>query len=106
MNRNNAPENLEYSIKRNPDVSLTIVTNGSTLDRYIDIFEKYKNNINLQFSLDSANSKNRELGIYKILTPTAERSLYELSKRRIKTRINMVVTRVNKNILPAYLVEF
>jgi MoaA/NifB/PqqE/SkfB family radical SAM enzyme len=90
-------EILEYSIKRNPDVLLTIVTNGSTLERYIDTFEKYKNNINLQFSLDSANSESREHGIYKILNPKTEHSLYELSKRGIKTRINMVVTRANKN---------
>lgn len=87
---------FEYAITLNDKLSITVITNGSNLSRHIDLFEKYKNNLSLQFSLDSINDSNKKHGLFKILTSEVNKNLSELSKRGIKTRINMVITQDNK----------
>jgi molybdenum cofactor biosynthesis enzyme MoaA len=87
---------LEYTIDLNPKVKVNVCTNGSTLDKYLDLFEKHKNNINLRISLDSTNPEHYRLGFYKILTPKLEKSLREVSRREIPARFNVVVMQSNK----------
>jgi molybdenum cofactor biosynthesis enzyme MoaA len=90
-------EVLEYALKKDPKVHLNICTNGSTLDRHIELFERYKDRIDLRVSLDSTLEGHRQAGFDKVLTPQLEKSLNELSRRKIPTRFNMVVTQQNKS---------
>lgn len=93
-------EILEYTLNKNPRTHVNICTNGSTLDRHMELFEKYKNRIDLRVSLDSTTEEHRATGFDKVLTPKLEKSLEELSRRRIPTRFNTVVTQENKSEVP------
>src|SRR3989344_1106539 len=39
---------LEYALARNPNSRVNICTNGSRLDKHMDLFEKYKKRIQLR----------------------------------------------------------
>lgn len=88
---------LEYTLNKNPKIHVNICTNGSTLDRHMELFEKYKDRINLRVSLDSTLEEHRQAGFDKVLTPQLEESLNELSLRGIPTRFNTVITQQNKS---------
>lgn len=90
-------EILEYTLNKNPKVYVNICTNGSTLDRYVELFVKHKDRIHLRVSLDSTSEEHRKVGFDKVLTASLEESLRELSWRKIPTRFNVVVTQQNKN---------
>lgn len=81
---------LEYTIGKDDSIHVNICTNGSTLDKHMDLFEKYKDRISLRVSLDSTVEENRKFGFDKILTDSLRHSLNELSKRNIPTRFNTV----------------
>jgi len=88
---------LEYTLSKDRKIHVNIYTNGSTLNKYIDLFAKYKDRIALRISLDSTLQKHKHAGFDKVLTPQLKRSLNELSRRKVPTRFNVVVTQQNKS---------
>lgn len=94
---------VEYIAAMDPDNKINIVTNGTNLSKVMDLLEAYKDAIALQVSLDSFNTANISNGLDKVLTVTLKSQLDELSNRKIKTRLNMVVTKINKDEVPAMI---
>jgi len=90
-------EVLEYTLDKDPRLHVNICTNGSTLDRHMELFGRYKDRLDLRVSLDSTLEEHRQAGFNKVLTPKLEKSLNELSQRKISTRFNTVVTQQNKS---------
>jgi molybdenum cofactor biosynthesis enzyme MoaA len=87
---------IEEILNKYPDVEFTIITNGTHLKPYLAFLEKYRDKISIQFSLDSVSTIFKE-GIYKKLDKDTCEILSTLSKNRIKTRINMVITKQTKD---------
>lgn len=86
---------LEYVMGLDPKVRVNVCTNGTTLDKHLDLFEKHKDRTSLRVSLDSLDESKREAGIEKILTPKLDANLRELVKRGVYARFNTVVTTQN-----------
>lgn len=87
---------IKFILEKKSSIRINICTNGTTLKKHLNLFEKYKENISLRISLDSTNQRHRAFGFNKILTDELLQSLQELSKRKIPTRFNTVVTQQNK----------
>lgn len=90
-------EVLEYTLSKDPKVHVNICTNGSTLDKHMELFDRHKDRIDLRVSLDSTLEEHKQAGFDKVLTPQLEKSLSDLSQRKIPTRFNTVVTQQNKS---------
>ena len=90
-------EILDYTINKSPGIHVNICTNGSTLEKHMELFEEHKDRIDLRVSLDSTLEEHKNEGFYKILTPKLEKSLNKLSQKKIPTRFNTVVTQGNKS---------
>jgi|GEM_PF-669865 len=90
-------EVVEYAFKKNPYIHINICTNGSMINKYTELFVKYKNRIDLRISLDSTLLEHRKMGFYKVLTPKLIKSLQVLSARKVPVRFNVVVTQQNKS---------
>jgi molybdenum cofactor biosynthesis enzyme MoaA len=88
-------DEIEEVLNLHPEVNFTIITNGYDLEQHLDALEKHKDNISIQFSLDSASDQPKE-GISKILNDKTRKLLLKLSEHGIKTRINTVLTKQNK----------
>ena len=89
-------EKIGLLLDMHNEISFTIITNGKNLKKNLDFLEQRRDNVGIQFSLDLASHQMRD-GFYKTFNPETENLLENLSKRKIKTRINMVVTKHNMN---------
>ncbi len=81
---------VEKILDLHPEINFVVITNGKNLERHMDVLERHKDRISVQFSLDSTSNQPKE-GICKVLNDKTRRLLSELSERDIKTRINMVL---------------
>src|SRR5271157_3119406 len=88
---------FKFTLDAIPDSRVIVNTNGHALDSYIDLFEKYKDRMQLRISLDSTNENHKDYGLYKILTPRMKKTLERISNKQIPTRLNMVVMQLNKD---------
>lgn len=94
-------ESLDSFLDSHSDVNVNICTNGAKLDDYLNIFQKYSNQVGLRISLDSLDPSLKEKGIDKILTPSLHKTFSNLRSSGIYTRFNTVVTQINKDqIMP------
>jgi MoaA/NifB/PqqE/SkfB family radical SAM enzyme len=90
---------IEYAVDLNPEIIITIITNGTDLNRHISTFEQFRDNLRLQFSIDTTNPEHAKYGIYKILNDSVRLKLKDLQNKGIETRINTVITKKNEDQL-------
>lgn len=87
-------ELVEYIRSINPDIKLSLTTNGKIIDK--DLMNKIINNFDwITFSIDSSNSKINEMigrGCHHL---NKIEELLNLCNNRIKIKINTVATKIN-----------
>ena len=86
---------VAYVAGEHDGVRVNICTNGSLLEKHLDVLSKYKDNVSLRISLDSIDPTKRNFGIRKVLTPDLDKVLHQLKDIGIYTRFNTVVTQKN-----------
>ena len=88
-------ELVEFIMKMN-DTKMRINTNGYQLFKYIDILAKYKERIDIVFSVDSMSEYIQDVHFQKFLSEKIINTTKILKAKKIPVRYNIVVTSLNE----------
>lgn len=89
-------EELIKYIMEFKDTKVRINTNGLKILKYIDVLAKYKEHIDIVFSVDSMSEYIDGVHFQKYLSENVIKVTKELKNKGISVRYNIVVTRLNK----------
>ena len=86
---------VEFIMKMN-DTKMRINTNGYQLLKYIDVLAKYKERIDIIFSVDSMSEYIQDVHFQKFLSEKIINTTKILKAKKIPVRYNIVVTSLNE----------
>lgn len=97
------PELIIYIMSLGNDTKIRLNTNGYNMVYILDILEIYRERIDVMISVDSLNEYVNGVHFPKYLSLKTENLTKELVKRRISTRFNIVVTKMNYSEVKALI---
>ena len=89
------PDLILYIMKLGDNTRIRLNSNGYNLESVIDVIQTYKNRISVLISVDSLSEHLNGNHFPKYLSKKIEHLAKELTRRAIKTRFNIVVTKAN-----------